>query len=302
MANYLGIEIGGTKLQLLLADEQLHPIKTFRFEIDRNAGAKGIRSSIETVIADINCELLGVGVGFGGPINRHSGTVFKSYHIEGWADFSIKEWLETLCNCQATIENDANVAALAEALHGAGKTFSSVYYVTLGSGVGSGLVIERNIFHGAYPGEAEFGHVRLNKSGVTVQERCSGWAVNEKILQAVNNDPNSILTKLTRGLKKDQSKILLEAIHQGDQSAEIILDETVDDLCFALSHPIHLFHPETIILGGGLSLIGEPLRLAIEIKIKKYIMDAFQPGPIIQLSTLGENAVPIGAVAMAINN
>jgi glucokinase len=302
MAYYLGIEIGGTKLQLLLADEHFNQLRTFRFEIDKAQGAKAIRSAIENAFTELKpFNLNGVGVGFGGPINKHSGKIFRSYHIEGWSDFSITEWLQNLCGCPVTVDNDANAAALAEAKFGAGKTFNSVFYVTLGSGVGSGLVVNHQIFHGAEPGETEFGHIRLSKTGPSVQDSCSGWAVNEKIIRAAHDNRDSILSRLAGTQKKDESKILMEAIQQGDKIARQIFDETIDDLSFALSHPIHLFHPDTIILGGGLSLIGEPLRVGVEKNVKKYIMDAFQPGPSIQLSQLKENAVPLGALAFVIN-
>jgi glucokinase len=87
-------------------------------------------------------------------------------------------------------------------------------------------------------------------------------------------------------------------LRQGDDLAAKILADTMDDLSFGLSHAVHLFHPNTIIIGGGLSLIGEQLRANIEVRIKKYIMDAFQPGPLVQLSKLGENVVPMGAAVL----
>src|SRR5437867_2964353 len=82
---------------------------------------------------------------------------------------------------QVTVDNDANIGALGEAVRGAGVGKNPVFYVTLGSGVGGGLVVDGSIYHGATPGEAEIGHVRLDRTGLRVEERCSGWAVDEKI-------------------------------------------------------------------------------------------------------------------------
>ena len=302
MPNFLGIEIGGTKLQLLLADEHLSVIKTYRFKVDKESGAIGIRSTIESVLDEIKSyNIQAIGLGFGGPINKTTGKIFTSYHITGWSDFSLIQWLEKISGCRVFADNDANVAALGEAIHGAGKDHRVCLYVTLGSGVGAGLVVDKRIYHGAEPAEAEFGHIRLNKQGLTIQDSCSGWAVNEKIRLAKENNSTTILHSLTSTIKGNESAALAEAIYQGDQTAIDIFETTMDDLSFGLSHAIHLFNPDTIILGGGLSLIGEILRKRIESGVRKYLMDAL-PGPQIQLSRLKENAVPIGALTLAIQS
>ncbi len=303
MPNVLGIEIGGTKLQLTVSDEQANPLKTFRFSVDRNAGAKGIRDRIENVLADTSdFDIKKIGVGFGGPVDKKTGRIFTSYHIDGWSGFSIRDWLAQVSSCEVIVDNDANVAALGEALYGAGKNFSHVFYVTLGSGVGSGLVVNKKIYIGSSGAETEFGHIRLDKTGVTIQDACSGWAVNEKIRKASDRNPKSLLAQIAKRYEGEEAKALIEAMRQGDEDASIIFDKTIDDLAFGLSHATHLFNPSTIILGGGLSLIGEPIRKAVEVNIKKYLMDAIQPGPVIQLSMLKENAVPLGAIALALSH
>jgi glucokinase len=300
MSNFLGIEIGGTKLQLLLADENLQIIKRFRFNVDHNAGAGGIRKDIEDTLLKIkDVDIQAVGVGFGGPIGRSTGKIITSYHVKGWSDFALKEWLEQISGTDVVIDNDANVAALGEAHSGAGKNFKNVFYVTLGSGVGSGLVTDGEIYHGAEPGETEFGHVRLDKIGNTVQSTCSGWAVDEKIRKAIKDFPKSTLASLTKGMLQHEATRLGKALQENDPLAQNILETTTDDLAFGLSHAIHLLHPHIVVLGGGLSLVGEPLRKAVETKVKKYLMDAFQPGPAIELSSLKEDAVTMGAVILA---
>lgn len=302
MPNFLGIEIGGTKLQLLVTDEHLNQLDSFRFTVDKTFGAKGIRSRIEEVVEKTRSyQIKRIGVGFGGPVNKTTGKIFTSYHVDGWSDFSVKDWLTKVAHCDVIVENDANVAALAEAVHGAGKNYQTVFYVTLGSGVGSGFVINQKIYQGAVQGEMEFGHIRLSKAGATVQNSCSGWAVNEKIRAANKQHPGTILDALARNLNGNESSVLAEAIKRKDAIAIDILEHTLDDLAFALSHVIHLLNPEIIILGGGLSLMGDILREGIESRMKKYLLDALQPGPVIQLAMLKENVVPIGAVSLAIN-
>lgn len=320
MQNFLGIEIGGTKLQIVIGrrrrGDEAHSKnqslvtpspaewevqERFRFSISANEGANGIRRQIETALKEIlpKFKLIAVGVGFGGPVNWRTGKICCSHQIEGWSDFALGEWLHSLTKVPVFVDNDANVAALGEAIHGAGNTFNPVFYVTLGSGVGGGLVVDGKIYHGAKPGESEIGHLRLDKSGTLVESRCSGWAVDKKIRQAILQNPNCVLANLVGTKTHGEAQFLKAALEQNDSVAQKILDETAEDLAFALSHVAHLFHPEIMILGGGLSLVGEPLRVAVEKQLPNFLMKVFAPGPKISLAKFGEDAVPVGALTLA---
>ena len=197
------------------------------------------------------------------------------------------------------MDNDANVAALGEALRGAGVGFNPVFYVTLGSGVGGGMVVDGRIYHGAKPGESELGHVRLDRAGTIVEARCSGWAVDARIRELKAKEPESLLGRLAGQTAGGEARHLATAWQQGDSAARRLLQETTEDLAFSLSHVVHLFHPEIIILGGGLSGVGEPLRASVERALRGFVMEAFAPGPAVALATLGEDAVPIGALELA---
>jgi glucokinase len=208
-------------------------------------------------------------------------------------------WLRPLAGAPVVVDNDANVAALGEAMRGAGVGFNPVFYVTLGSGVGGGLVAEGRIYHGAKPGEAEIGHVRLDRHGTIVEARCSGWAVDERIRELKVKEPGSLLARLTGPTVGGEAKHLAAAWQQGDAAARRLMRETAEDLAFGLSHVVHLFHPDIIILGGGLAGVGEPLRASVESALRPFMMEAFAPGPRIALTALGEDAVPVGALELA---
>jgi glucokinase len=278
-----GIEIGGTKLQIVSGNEFGVVDGREAHVIDASQGAVAIRNLIEQSLKKIG-KVEAIGVGFGGPVNRETGEVWTSYHVEGWTGFNLSRWLEEVGRAPVVVENDANTAALGEAVAGAGTGHRVVFYVTLGSGVGGGIVLDGEIYHGKLPGEVEFGHVRLDRTGKTVQDSCSGWAVNEK------------LRRMKLG---EDARSLLPALEDGNKDAGRVFEEMTDDLAFGLSHVVHLFHPDTIIIGGGLSFIGEPLRKAVADKLKSFIMDAFQPGPMIQLSKLKADSVPVGALILA---
>ena len=298
----LAIEIGGSKLQVVAGDETGRILDRRRFAVERARGGEGIRAQIADALPDLiaRWQPRALGVGYGGPVDWKTGRIVKSHHIAGWNDFPLGEWLTSLTQLPAFVENDANVATLGEALHGAGVGFDPVFWVNIGSGVGGGLVVNGRLYHGASPGEMEIGHVRLDRDGTIVEDRCSGWNIDRRILQEIAAQPDAPLAKLVAATEPGcEARHLAAALAQGDPLARTILDDVLENLAFALSHAVQLLHPEVIVVGGGFSLIGEPVRASLENVLPKFLMDAFLPGPKIVLAALREDAVPVGALALA---
>jgi glucokinase len=296
----LGVEIGGTKLQILAVDSGDRIIERVKLPVDAHRGAAGIREQLEFQLPQLVSRHKPdrIGVGFGGPVDWRTGCIARSHQIEGWSGFALTEWLGQLTGVQVWADNDANVAALGEARRGAGAGFNPVFYVTLGSGVGGGLVVDGRIYHGTTPGESEIGHLRLDRRGTILESRCSGWAVDRKVREFADANPGSRLAALAAKETQGAARHLTQALAEGDSGACQILNETAEDLAFGLSHVAHLFHPEVIVIGGGLSHVGEPLRAAVERCLAPYLMGVFRPGPRIALAQLGEDAVPVGAIEM----
>jgi len=298
----LGIEIGGTKLQIVAGDASGKIRVRQRFAVDRAAGGAGIRRQIEQTLPGLQRAhaVTAIGAGFGGPFDWKTGRVDRSHQIEGWPpEFDLVGWLHRLAGVPVFADNDTNVGALGEAVCGGGAGASPFFYTNLGSGVGGGLIVTGRIYHGATPGEAEIGHIRLDRHGTTVESRCAGWAVDARIRELKAQAPDSVLARLAAQSPGSEARHLGPALAQADPIARQILAETAEDFAFALSHVVHLFHPETICIGGGLSLLGEPLRAAVERALRPMIMEAFQPGPTVRLAALGEDAVPAGALLLA---
>ena len=298
---FLGIEIGGTKLQMVVGRHDTGIVHRRRFSVEAGRGAQSIRENIAGALPGILSEWVpaAVGVGYGGPVNWRTGQIVKSYHVPGWHEFPLGDWLSGLAGIPVFVENDGNTAAYGEAVAGAGRGADPVFYTTIGSGVGGGLVHAGAIYHGYTGGEAEVGHLRFGTGGQITESFCSGWSIDRRIREAVEAGGRGVLAELVAGDPGNEARHLGAALAVGDAFAVQVLEEAAGQLAVALSHVVHLFHPEVLILGGGVSLIGEPWRSAVERRLGGLVMDAFLPAPRLVLSALREDAVPVGALALA---
>ena len=298
---YVGIEIGGTKLQIVAGDDDLRISHRFRATIKKEDGATGILKQMETLLDDLtrSVDPAAIGVGFGGPVDHVSGRILTSHQVNGWSGFELATKLRQRYGVPVVLDNDANAAALAEALIGAGKNKERVFYITLGSGVGGGMVIDQKLYYGALPGEVEVGHLRLDREVTPLEANCSGWAIDKKIREAIQRQPSGKLYELAWGGAGGEAQHLAQALAHGDVTAKNILHETAATLGFALSHVVHLFHPDIMVVGGGLSLIGPTLTEAIAAELDQHLLKAFLPGPPVVVAQWGEDVVPLGALALA---
>src|SRR5262249_24784271 len=204
---YLGIEIGGTKLQLGLGAGDGVLAGLWRGTVDVAAGPEGIRRQITAAVPELltqsgvdRSQIRGVGIGFGGPVDDATRTIIKSHQIEGWDEFPLARWMEELLGWPAVLGNDADVAGLAEALFGAGKGLSPIFYITIGSGIGGGFIINGEIYRGFGRGAAEIGHVQFSTYFVkdsrsifqtpteTLESLASGWGIAETANRCVRKE------------------------------------------------------------------------------------------------------------------
>jgi glucokinase len=290
---YLGIEIGGTKLQLGLGPGNGSLSGLWRGPVDPSAAAEGIRRQIATAVPDLlaragieRAQVKGIGAGFGGPVDDATRTVIRSHQIAGWDSFPLADWLTDLLGWPAVLGNDADVAGLAEACFGAGKGLSPIFYITIGSGIGGGLILGGEIYRGVGKGAAEIGHLRVEGGKATLEEVASGWGIERQALAAFGS--------------ARQVSDLMRAAAAGERTAGRILDRSWDALAEAIYHIIALLCPRRIIIGGGVSLIGEeaffaPLRRRVAERVFKPFADCYEIVP----AVLGEEVVVHGALALA---
>lgn len=301
MTHFMGIEIGGTKFQAVIGDSQARIIAHHKTSVNKESGAEGIRQEIlKTIEFFKSYHPVSIGLGFGGPINHENGIICTSHQVKGWNNFPIGPWLKEISALPVNVDNDANTAGLAEAVIGQGKNNQRVFYVTIGSGMGGGMVINEKIYHGEIPGEGEIGLMPFDHTGaINMESQCCGWAADRKIQHYTQGNPLSRLATLTKGMNGGEAKYLVQAINEADPGALLILNELADNIAFALSYAVLLFHPKIIVIGGGLSLLGNPLFEKINKSLPTYLPLAFQPAPEVKIATLGEDVVCIGALILA---
>jgi glucokinase len=267
--NYLGIEIGGTKLQIGVGPDDGRLRGLWRGSIDAQAGPEGIRSQIQSAIPCLLdsaglafSDLKAAGFGFGGPIDDRSRSIITSHQIPGWDGFPLADWLENLLGVPAALGNDADVASLAEATHGAGKGLSPICYMTIGSGIGGGLVHRGEIYRGCGRGALEVGHLRVGAHSSSLESLASGWAIEQRARRLAAENPAQfydLLARVNGQVGQITAQLLGEMAALGDPSANQLLLEAVHYYAHALSQVIVLICPRRIVIGGGVSLLGERL-------------------------------------------
>lgn len=311
---YLGIEIGGTKLQLGAGDGASDELaEVVRHEIDARSGAQAILDQIETSAALLAKQhhVKRIGIGFGGPVNSGTGVVTKSHQVAGWDGIPLAAWCREKLGLPAVIGNDCDVAALAEARLGAGRGLSSVFYVTVGTGIGGGLVLKGKLHGAGRPAAAEIGHLRPGLDAYnarqTVEGIASGPAIAEAgkaLLRGRPNKNDTDVVDLLRRCGDDPERLttmmLAAAAAGGNAIADDILRHACRALGWAIAQVITLIAPKIVVIGGGVSLMGDALFFApLREEVAEYVFPPLQRSYRIVPAALGELAVVHGAIALA---
>jgi glucokinase len=296
--HYLGIEIGGTKLQVGLGDGQGSITHQHRVAANPSAGASGIRSQIAEAVTVLlkqanitRSDVAACGIGFGGPVDDRTQSTITSHQVHGWDDFPLAAWASEQLGMSTCIGNDADVAGLAEALFGAGRGCNPVFYMNIGSGIGGALILEGKIHRGTGLGAGEIGHLWIDYDADEWKPRSEAWSILEHrasgwALQKASSQPNVVA--------------LLQHIEGGDAKALAVWQRARRRLAVALSHVIALLCPQRIVLGGGVSLAPRELFLEpLREELASIVFTPFAKCYDLQVAGLGEEVVLHGALALA---
>lgn len=313
----IGVEIGGTKLQIALGKPDGTIVKIIRGKVDLENGSAGILNWIHVHLQIIlteqqahGIEIDAIGVGFGGPIDSKKGTLFKSVQVPGWNDFDLKAWFEGIFSVPTYIYNDSSAAGWGEYILGSGRDTKQFFYTNMGSGIGGSLILDGRLVDGQGFGAGELGQVRIadwtaKKPGQDnkLEALCSGWAIENRLRTPGYVPENSILIQMCEGdIRQLNCAILGEAVNKKDPFAVEELNHVARGMSMALADVLCLFQPERIAVGGGVSLIGEPLfELLRKYTEERQFVSNEGRYSIVQCE-LGETIVLQGAILLAADN
>lgn len=310
--NYIGVDLGGTNIVVGLVDEEGKIIKSVSRPTEKERGVEPIFEDIFSMCNELIAEfglnkenLKGVGIGIPGTIDDKNGVIVYSNNIK-IDNFNVRKFAEGKLDYPIRMANDADSAALGEVVAGAAKGCSDAVVITLGTGVGGGIVINGKIFSGFFPGGAEIGHHIIEADGRPCSCGNKGcfeaYASASALILAAQKkaieNKDSLLNKLVEGdVSKMNAKIPFDADQAGDQAGHEVIEEYLDYLAIGIANVANIFKPEAILLGGGVCKQGENLTVPLTERVKKlaYGKDLRSE---IKIASLGNDAGLIGAAML----
>jgi glucokinase len=307
----VGVDLGGTTIKVGLVDEKGKIVKKVSSDSNSSKGPeaviKQIKKGIEEVIKGNREKILGIGIGAPGAVKLKKGTVENPPNFPGWGKVHLGNILQKEFDCDVYVENDANAAAIGELIYGAGKYYKNFIMITLGTGVGGGIIIDKKIYRGDTGIAGELGHITIDSSGPKC--KCGSIGCIEayigkdyliertKIKLKERND--SILLKLTNGnLNLLTPKLIQSAVEQGDDFSKSVVVDTGTKLGYALASAVHVLDIATIIIGGGIAGFGKLLFDAVESSLKERVMKSFRDRITVKPAKLKNEAGIKGASAL----
>ena len=312
----IGIDLGGTtaKFAILTVDGEIQQ----KWSIETNILDEGTHI-VPDIIASINHHLdlydltaddfIGIGMGTPGSVDRAEGTVIGAYNLNWKTLQPIRQQIEEGTGIRFALDNDANVAALGERWKGAGENNPDVIFITLGTGVGGGIIMENMLLHGVAGCAGEIGHITVDPEGfactcgklgcletvssatgvVRVARHLAEEFAGESQLKASLDDGQSVT-----------SKDVFELATEGDVFALMVVDKVCFYLGLACGNLGNTLNPSSIVLGGGVSAAGEFLRSRVEKYFRQFTFPQVNESTVIKLAELGNDAGVIGAASLAL--
>ena len=306
-----GIDLGGTTVKIAYFEETGKMLEKWEIPtVTANGGAQILPDIAQSIrdFLDANhisdTAILGLGIGVPGPVNA-MGVVIRCVYL-GWGVFNIAETLASLTGFPVRAGNDASVAALGEYWKGGGQGCDNMVFVTLGTGVGGGIVVEGNLLHGADGSGAEIGHICVNPQE-TLRCNCGNYGCVEQYCSATGIVRLAKLylaesqTETTlRGVENLTCKDIIDAAKAGDAAANAILDQVYRYMGLFLANVCSTVNPEAVVIGGGVSKAGDMLVKGIEPYFHKHVFHAAS-GAKFAMASLGNDAGAYGAFKLALD-
>jgi len=305
----IGIDLGGTSVKFGLVNEAGKIKKKFSLDTNASKGPKAVIEQIKTGTAQLlksKEKIIGIGIGTPGSVIKKKGIVENPPNFKGWGRIPLGSIIKKEFDKKVYVENDANVAAIGELIFGAGKKYDNFIMITLGTGVGGGIIINRKIYRGESGAAGEIGHVSINEKGKKCKCGSRGcietYAGNNYLIEQVKKElPRHKDSKLHKLLSEGHTltpKLIHEAYLLNDSYSELIITDLGQKLGSALASIINVLDIPRIIIGGGVAGFGEILFDTVQSTIKSRVMKPFRPRIKVKPAKLKNEAGIKGASAL----
>src|SRR5467141_1175048 len=309
----VGVDIGGSKVAAGLVDangeirvRNRTPMLTTGTPSN---GLDAVSTAIRGLFSDASppTRFGAIGICAPGPLNPDTGVIINPPNLAIWHNYPLAEEMRRLYSVPIKVDNDANAAALAEAKWGAGRGYRNIFYASVGTGIGTGIVFDGRIYHGRTGAAAEGGHIGIDSDGPTcncgkrgcIETLAAGPAIGRRGGQKLSKYPKSLLGELASGNADAVTSEMVAKAHAArDPAAGEVIRETLDLLAYWLGNIIDLLEPEVIVIGGGVSTMLAPFLNEIR---ERWRGACLNPAPMeipLVLARYGEDAGIAGAAAL----
>ncbi len=310
----IGVDLGGTNLVAGLVSSNGKVLFNRKLKTEAAKGRETVITNIEKAVRQVieGCnsrqkqELRGIGIGSPGLVDHRKGIVRNPPNLKGWNEVHLARIISKKFKLAVYVGNDANVYALGEHTFGAGKGADCMVCVTLGTGMGGGLILNNELYVGSFQTAGELGHVIVERNGKKcncgnhgcVERYVGNSYIVERTLEKIKQGRKTSIVKIAGGLDKISPRVLSEAANSGDKLAKEIWQETGEYAGAALSSIINTLGPRMVVIGGGVSragrLILDPIKAEVKRRVFKYLSQRVK----IVLGTLGDDAAVLGAASL----
>lgn len=311
----LGVDIGGTKVAAGLVDSAGNILHQLRVPMPARGSAEEGFGAVGKAIQAIfewqpqsRSAVTGIGICAPGPLDPQTGIVLNPPNLPCWRNFPLAAEVRRAFGVCAKVENDANAAALAEAIWGAGVGFRNVFYATLGTGIGTGIIFDRRIYHGRTGSAAEGGHISIDYNGPQcgcgkrgcIEALCSGPAIAQRARDLLANSSGESQMRGIVGATPEQlsADMVAEAYRAGDVIARKALEHTADLLAIWFGNIVDLLEPDVIVVGGGLAGLIAGFFPRIEKELPKWCVNSRCAEIPLCVAKYGPDAGIAGAAAL----
>ena len=305
----ISVDLGGTRVRSARLDHQLNILERHETLTLADEGLEATLDRVKDLIQNVwpqneDC-VVGIGVSAPGPLNPTTGVVVAPPNLPGWHNVPLKDQIEDAFGVPVYVGNDANVAALAETARGAARGYRHVIYITVSTGIGSGMIIDGRLLLGKEGRAGEAGHIVIVTTSDRVtdlEEEAAGPALADQARAQINAGVSSTILDLVAGdLDRITGKHVGQAAAQGDSLALGIVQRAGRLLGLGVVSLLHLFNPEILVIGGGVSKTGELLFAPMRAAIQEHALDtAYWQNLSIEQAALDEDVSIIGAAVLVI--